>query len=288
LVPVVPARLARALAALAGTLGYAIAPNARANVRGNLRQVLGHPAPASLVRSVFREGAQQYLDLLRLPTLGSSALGASVEVRGWEHLERARAAGRGVLLVTAHLGSPNLVGQMIALRGCPTNVVLEAIEPPALRDLVASLRASHGIRPLVAGPGLLRSIVVALSRNELVGLFVDRDVLGNGVPVRFFGSLTRLPGGPAALGLRTGAAVLPAFTIRRPDGRYVGWFEPPLALVQTGDVRADVLANTARVTRCIEAVIRCYPAQWAMFQPVWPAPAPANSETLPPEVGSCS
>jgi lauroyl/myristoyl acyltransferase len=244
-------------------------------VRANLGRVLGHAPPERLVRAVFRYGALAYYDVLRLPGLSPTALRAAVEVRGWEHLEVARAPGRGVLLVTAHLGSVSLVGQMVALGGCPANVVVEAL-PPRLLALLQGPRASHGITPLPAGPGLLRAIVAALGRNEVVGLLSDRDVLGNGIAVTFFGTPTRLPGGAAGLGLRTGAAVLPAFTARRPDGRYLGWFEPPVPLVSTGNVRADVQTNTERITRIVEAAIRRYPEQWTVFQRVWPDPlAPA-------------
>jgi KDO2-lipid IV(A) lauroyltransferase len=247
-----------------------VGAGARQAVRANLRYVLGRAPPERLVRAVFRHAALNYYDLLRLPHMDAASLRASVAVRGWEHLEAARAPGRGVLLVTAHLGSVSLVGQMVAVSGCPANVVVEAIQPPELLDLMQALRGSHGITPLPAGPGLLRAIVAALGRNEVVGLLSDRDVLGNGVEVTFFGARTRLPGGAAGLGLRTGAAVLPAFTARRPDGGYLGWFEPPLALVQTGNVRADVETNTERITRTVEAAIRRYPEQWTVFQRVWP------------------
>ncbi len=240
--------------------------------------MLGRRPPEQLVRAVFRHGAQNYYDVLRLPHLAPEALQACIEVAGWEHLEAARAAGRGVLLVTAHLGSLSLVGQVLALHRCPASVVVEPLHPPALLDLLHGLRSAHGIRPLPAGPGLLRAIQTALANNEVVGLVSDRDVLGNGVEVTFFGAPTRLPGGAAGLALRTGAAVLPAFTARVARGRYRGWFEPPLALERTGNVRADVQANTERVTRCLEAAIRRYPEQWTVFQPVWP-PAPDGPPT---------
>ncbi len=239
-------------------------------MRGNLTRVLEAPPSEHLVRTVFRHGARNYYDLFLLPHLAAGTLRARVELRGWEHLESARAGGRGVLLVTAHLGSVSLVGQLIAVRGCPANVVVEPLRPPGLLELMGHLRAAHGIRPLAAGPGLLRAIRAALARNELVGLLADRDVLGTGVEATFFGAKTRLPGGPAGLALRTGAAVLPAFTARLPHGRYLGWFEPPLPLHRSGQARADVLANTERITRTVEAAIRRYPEQWTVFQPVWP------------------
>jgi KDO2-lipid IV(A) lauroyltransferase len=258
-----------ALADAAGLAAYLVAPRARRHVRANLRHVLGRRPPEALVRAVFQHGARNYYDLLRLPHLAPEALRALVTVDGWEHLHAARAAGRGVLLVTAHLGSVNLVGQLVALAGCPTSVVVEALSDPAVRELLSRWRASHGIRPIVAGPAALRAIRAALARNEVVGLFCDRDVTGTGIPVRFFDAPARLPAGAAVLGLRTGAAVLPAFAARLPDGRYRGWFEPPLALPRTGDWHADVRAATEQIARRLEAAIRRYPAQWTVFQPVW-------------------
>ncbi len=271
LAPLLPEALGQRGAALAGLLAYLLAGRARAAVRANLLHVLGHPPPPALVRAVFRHGAQNYYDLFRLPALGRDRLQALVEVCGWEHLAAARAAGRGVLLVTAHFGSVELVGQLVALSGCPANVVVEPVRPAALLALLRRLRESYGIRTLPVGPGLLQAISAALSRNEVVGLLSDRDVLGNGVWVPFFGTPARLPAGAAALSLRTGAAVLPAFTLRLPGGRYRGWFEPPLTPVRTGAVHTDILVNTERITRVIEAAIRRHPEQWTVFQPVWPA-----------------
>jgi lauroyl/myristoyl acyltransferase len=269
---VLPPACAERLADLGGLLAYAVGRQARAAVRANLQYVLGHPPPERVVRGVFRHGSRNYYDLLTLPRFGAADLRARVAVYGWEHLEAARAAGRGVLLVTAHLGSVSLVGQMFALSGCPSGVVVEPVQPPALLELLVRLRGSQGSQILPVGPGLLRTIVEALARNELVALFSDRDVLGSGLEVRFFDAPTRLPGGAAALALRTGAAVLPGFTVRTTAGRHVMWLEPPLTLTRTGDARADLPANAARITRVLEAAIRRYPEQWTVFQRVWPEP----------------
>jgi KDO2-lipid IV(A) lauroyltransferase len=266
------------LAEAGGLLGYALGRAARAAVRANLTHVLGQPPPEPLVRAVFRHAALNYYDLFRLPRLRPTALRARVAMRGWEHLEAARAPGRGVLLVTAHLGSVGLVGQMIALAGYPANIVVEAVRPPGMLEIMAALRGSHGIAVLPIGPELLPAIRAALGRNEVVGLLSDRDVLGTGLEVPFFGARTHLPGGAAALALRTGAAVLPAFTVRLPRGRYLGWFEPPLELARTGKARADVRANTERITRTLEAAIRRYPGQWTVFQPIWPDEPSAVSQ----------
>jgi len=258
------------LADLAGLLAYALGSQARAAVRANLRHVLGHPPPERVVRAVFRHGARNYYDLLAIPRYDAAAMRALVEVHGWENLEAARAAGKGVLLVTAHLGSVSFVGQMFAIGGCPSGVVVEPVQPPALLDLLVRLRGTHGSQVLPIGPGLLRAIVAALARNELVALFSDRDVLGSGVEVCFFDAPARLPGGAAGLGLRGGAAVLPGFTVRTADGRHLMWLEPPLALVRSGDARADVRLNTERIARVLEAAIRRHPEQWTVFQPIWP------------------
>jgi KDO2-lipid IV(A) lauroyltransferase len=272
---VLPTAWGGRLAELGGLLAYALGSQARVTVRANLCHVLGHPPPERIVRAVFEHGARNYYDLLSIPRYSAADMRALVEVHGWENLEAARAAGKGVLLVTAHLGSVSFVGQMFAIGGCPSGVVVEPLEPPALLDLLVKLRGTHGSQVLPIGPGLLRAMVDALGRNELVALFSDRDVLGSGVEVRFFDAPTRLPGGAAGLGLRSGAAVLPGFTIRTADGRHLMWLEPPLTLTRTGDPRADVRLNTERIARTLEAAIRRHPEQWTVYQPVWPeSPAP--------------
>ena len=127
-----------------------------------------------------------------------------------------------------------------------------------------------------AGGVLLRT----LRDGGLVGLLCDRDIVGNGVEVEFFGERTTLPAGPATLALRTGAALLPAAVYGGPGRRYhTGVILPPVETVRTGRLRADVARVTQQVAHDLETLIRRAPDQWYLFQPNWPSDRPEATAT---------
>jgi KDO2-lipid IV(A) lauroyltransferase len=152
--------------------------------------------------------------------------------------------------------------------------VAEPVDPPELYDWFVSQRQRLGLTivPLGdAGGALLRT----LRGGGLVGLLCDRDIVGNGVEVEFFGERTTLPAGPATLALRTGAALLPAAVYGGPGRRYhTGVILPPVEAVRTGRLRADVTRLTQQVARDLESLIRRAPDQWYLFQPNWPSDRP--------------
>ncbi|MBI4494801.1 MAG: hypothetical protein HY690_18650 [Chloroflexi bacterium] len=268
----IPPGLAYPVCDLIGDLASVVARGARRAVEANLRHVLGarQPPDRRLVRQVFRNGARNYYDTFRIPALSGPALERLVQAEGWEHLEAARAGGRGAILVGAHLSSVSLAGQIVARRGYPLVAVVEPIQPRWLFELLARLRAGHGARLLPLGLKAMAELVAALRRNEVVGLIADRDIGRTGLLVPFFDAPASMPSGPAALALRTGAPILVAVALRKPDGTFWGVIEPPLALARTGDLRRDIERATCQIARRFEYYIRHDPAQWTVFQPVWP------------------
>ena len=88
-------------------------------------------------------------------------------------------------------------------------VIVERLEPPELFDWFVRLRNDLGMTVVPLGPGAARAVLQALADNEVVCLLCDRDIQGGGVEVEFFGERTTLPAGPATLGLRSGAPILP-------------------------------------------------------------------------------
>jgi KDO2-lipid IV(A) lauroyltransferase len=123
------------------------------------------------------------------------------------------------------------------------------------------------------GDGAATAVMKALKANEVVCLLCDRDLERNGVEVEFFGERTTLPAGPAMLGLRTGAPVLPTGVYFTP--RYNGHHaivRPPLTASRLGGgLRDDVARVTQSLARELEFLIRRAPDQWHLFQPNWPS-----------------
>jgi KDO2-lipid IV(A) lauroyltransferase len=114
----------------------------------------------------------------------------------------------------------------------------------------------------------------ALAANRIVCLLCDRDLVGNGVAVDFFGETTTVPSGPATLALRTGARLLPCAAFLAADGQHVGRVAPAIPAAREGRLRADVQRVTEALVREMESFIRAAPEQWLLMQPNWPSDHP--------------
>ena len=212
-------------------------------------------------------------EFFRLPHLTRAELLSSVEVEGREHLERAVARGRGVILCSTHLGNWELAAVVLAHWGYTLHAVagvqLSRWLTPAVREAKAEL-AIHTVAPEDGFRKLLR----ALEHNDLVALMVDGDVYSHGAPVEFFGRETRWPSGPGVLAQRTGAQIICGYCERRAPGRFRIVMEPgldPAAFPTTAALNAAVAATAERH-------IRGHLDQWCIFRPLWEgAPALESS-----------
>ncbi len=170
-----------------------------------------------------------------------------------------------------HLGSWDWGGAFLAAIGYPMTSVAEQLEPPELFEWFIEQREALGLTivPLAesSGGALLRT----LRNGGLVGLLCDRDLLGTGVEVEFFGERTTLPAGPATLALRTGAVLLTAAVYSGPGKLHTGVVSEPIDTARTGSFRADVARITQEITRHLEGYIRRAPEQWHLFQANWPS-----------------
>jgi lauroyl/myristoyl acyltransferase len=267
--------VAEPLCRLAGVAWYLGAQHARAAVADNLCHVRGRPPTRREVLAVFQYGALNYWDTLAIPHFDTQRILRVVDIHGAEVIARARAAGRGVIVISAHLGSVAFVGQILPALGYPTIGLLEPLEPPELYEFFARQRQAQGARLLPASNAALRELLLALRRNEVVGLVTDRDVTGSGPRIQFFDAPTQFPDGAAALSIRTGAPLVVAVSIRRPDGRFDAWIEDlPEVPPRTGNARQDVLALTQAVARRLQYHIAGHPEQWTVFQRRWPEAQP--------------
>jgi lauroyl/myristoyl acyltransferase len=268
------------LATIAGNLAYVFMPRRRANVVANLTQALGPEVPAGerrrLVRGVFHNGATNYYELLRLPRMGLDELDPRVRLNGFDQVVQAQAAGRGVILVTGHLGCFEAVPQVLAARHLPLTVPAEPVKPRRLFEFVAGLRSSHGLNYIPADFGVMRRLIRSLREGDIVGLAVDRDVRGDGVPMEFFGRVTTFQTGAAVLARRLRVPVLAAFAVRRPGNKAEVFVEPPIAIMVTDDEEHDLMVNMRTLLDVVAKYVRAYPEQWVAFEPVWPTTKEQN------------
>jgi lauroyl/myristoyl acyltransferase len=220
----------------------------------------------------YRNYARYWVEGARLPTTRPDVVRRRFVVDwGYEHLEEAFRSGRGVLLALPHIGSWEWGGAFLALDGHQMTSVAERIEPPALFRWFLEQREAMGLRIVPLDDDSGRSLLGELRSGGLVGLLCDRDIVGNGLPVEFFGEETTLPAGPATLALRTEAVLIPAAVYSGPGDAHFAVVTAPLDTRRTGSLRADVARLTQELAHRFEWMVRRAPEQWHVYGPNWPS-----------------
>ncbi|MGH9156558.1 MAG: phosphatidylinositol mannoside acyltransferase [Acidimicrobiales bacterium] len=271
----VPRRVAEAVAATGGRAVTALMGERRAMAERHLRRVhgphLGEAELARQVRRAFASYARYWAESFRLGVTSAAELDAGMSTEGIGHIDRARAAGRGVIVALPHLGGWDAGGAWFTSVGYPMTVVVEAVEPPELFEWFCAERRARGLEVVALGAHAGVQVMRRLRDNGVVALVCDRDITGGGVEAEFFGERTTLPSGPAALALRTGAALLPTAVYFEGRRGHRAVVRPPLATDRQGRFKQDVSRVTQLLAEELEALIRRAPDQWHLFQPNWPS-----------------
>ncbi len=240
-----------------------VAPRMRKSALRNF-EIAGLEGGDGLVDRVFANLARMLVYFARFPTRTTENIGEWIEYRGFEHFQEAKARGRGVLFATGHIGNWELSAFAHAWMAEPMNVVVRPLDHRGLDELVKQYRSLSGNK-ILDKKDYLRGILLALERNEAVGILIDQNTLPeHGVFVDFFGTPASTGTTFAKLAARTGAAVIPGYAWwDEAKGKFILEFDPILEM--TGDVTAD----TARLAKHFEGVIRKRPEQWLWLHRRW-------------------
>jgi KDO2-lipid IV(A) lauroyltransferase len=191
-------------------------------------------------------------------------LRSGTPIIGRECLDAALAKGNGVIVLSAHLGNFFLVGTRLAIEGYPVHVLVSPPRDPRFARLMDDLRLQARQRTIRARPRrvALKELNSVLRRNQIAIVIADEFRNGHGIPVPLFGGTANARRGPATIALRTGAAIVPALLVRRPDDGLKLIIEPEVELARTGKSKDDVRESTLRITRWLERTVSAYPDQW--------------------------
>jgi phosphatidylinositol dimannoside acyltransferase len=272
LVERLPRAWAYALAVIAARFAWWFSPLARPRLEYNLKVACPELTPAELRRISrlnFRNHAKAYADLMMLPRMKVESMGPLLHIEGLEYLEQARAIGKGVMVVSCHMGSYEVASAIWSATLTPVSFFAEELEPRALYEWYRDTRARLGISVLPLHLGGLRKVTQALKEQEMVITAIDRDITGTGHTMPFFGRPAPIPLGPAAIALRLGTPLLPVCVYRLPDDTYIAEGTPPVIAQSTGDARADEIRVTLELVRQIEGFIRAHPEQWHVPHRIW-------------------
>ncbi len=213
----------------------------------------------------------------RCPATPQRAASRFIRYEGLEHYLAARGRGKGVLVLTGHLGAWELSSFYHSLAGYPMGMVIRRLDNPLVDRMVNRIRCMHGNRVLHKDD-FARGLLASMRAGETVGILMDTNMTPpQGLFVPFFGVEACTASGLARVALKTGAAVVPGFLLwEEAERQYVLRFYPELDLASTGDAEADAAENTARFTAVLEDVIRQYPSQWLWMHRRWKTRPPGE------------
>jgi KDO2-lipid IV(A) lauroyltransferase len=268
-----PRRLARAFAIGIGGVVYLLHFRLREVGMRNLKMALPEKSEAErarILRGVFTSLGRQLAELCQFPKYTKDNVENVVVYDGLENYQRAYARGKGVLFLTAHFGGWELSAFAHSLHGHWLHVVMRPMDNEYLDRMLQGYRTMHGNK-VVPKDDFVRGLLAAMKAGETVGILMDTNMTPpQGVFVDFFGIPACTASGLARIALRTDATVVPGFTIwDEALGKYRLRFDPAVELARTGNLEADIVANTQKFTKVIEDYVRKYPEQWLWVHRRW-------------------
>jgi KDO2-lipid IV(A) lauroyltransferase len=223
-----------------------------------------------ILRGVFRHLGWQLVEFCRMTRYTPENTRNWIRTEGLEHYLAAQVRGKGVLVLTGHLGAWELSSFYHSLMGHPMGMVIRRLDNRRLDEFVNGIRCFHGNRVLHKDD-FARGLLTAMRAGHTVGILMDTNMTPpQGAFVKFFGLDACTATGLAHVARKTGAAVLPGFMLWEPaERRYVLHFGPELEIPHTADVAADILAGTQLCAQVTESWIRRYPDQWLWIHRRW-------------------
>lgn len=259
--------------ALGGALGRWIGPRlgitkrARTNLRHAMPE-LSEAETASIIRGMWDNLGRVAFEYPHLRRIEVFAPGRRVEMHGLEHLDRALAAKRSVIMFSGHIGNWEIAALAGGQYGIDVAQIYRAANNPLVDRMVARLRGDQG-ELIPKGAVASRRAVATLRRGGHLSLLADQK-LNDGIPVPFFGRDAMTAPALALLALRFDCDVLPVRVERLKGARFRLTVHPPLPMPRTGERDANVAALMLAVNRTLEAWIRERPEQWFWLHRRWP------------------
>jgi lauroyl/myristoyl acyltransferase len=282
----IPPRAGNIIAAVAGEIIYRFAGKSRRAAISNIGHVMAPVSRRQLkkaVRHVFHNVMRNYYELSRSPDLSEAEIDQMIDFdqAGWQRVLDLHRQGRGVIMVSAHYGSFDMVTQVLARHGLPITGIIARVSPAWLSDFITDLRAARGLQFLLVdeegGSGLnlgaLKQSIAILRNGGVLGVIADRNMEQRGITIPFFGYDTVVAAGVAKMALRTGSPVVVGIARRLNDYRFSLTFEEPIEPQGSASNHEDLAALLTKIFAQIERHISVNPEQWVLLQHVWPPKA---------------
>lgn len=258
-------------AALGWFLGYVLRVRRRV-VKHNLSMAFPSETPAwraRVARDAYLHLGRETVAIFLLSRLTPEQLNARTTMVGFEGFQEALEAGKGVILMTGHLGNWEIGAAGFTTRGVPFDAVAKSMENSLFGDEIMKARRGVGMGVIDVDEAPT-GVVDALRAGRAVAILADQNAHKGGVFVPFFGKLASTARGPALFALRTGAPMMLAIPLRDPgvEPAYTVTIEP-IEFEPSGNRKADIEGLTVAHTQALERAIRRAPGQYFWHHKRW-------------------
>jgi KDO2-lipid IV(A) lauroyltransferase len=218
---------------------------------------------------VFRNYGMSLFELFQMGFMRPEDVARRMRFYGIENFREALLRKRGVIAVSAHLGSWELGMQALpCVFGMHLTAVAKKFKSNFVENWIHSVRTRFG-NAILYKKDSLADMTRILRSGGILAILIDMARRKDGVDVQFYGRKATATPAVAMLALRCRAAVLPTFSLREPDGRIGVHAEPEIEMRRTRDLRADLVTNTQRITDVVEGMVRRHPEQWFWLMRRW-------------------
>ena len=270
---VLPRSFARGIAAATVRILLAMLPKLRQTAQFNLRLAFpewNDEQRREAIRNMSRYLGWQAVEFARFPQYNRGNIEQIIEIEGHENFLEAQRRGKGVLILTGHIGAWEVSSFAHAVYGYPIHFMARPLDNVRLDAFINRYRCLSGNQPIYKNESA-RAVLKALNNAGIVGILADQNTLPEeGAFVEFFGKAACTTTGIARLALHTGAVVVPGYAYWDVAAqKYKLRFEPAVELAESGDAERDIPENTRRFAKIIESIIRKFPDQWVWVHARW-------------------
>nr|WP_321502624.1 lysophospholipid acyltransferase family protein [uncultured Dethiosulfovibrio sp.] len=229
---------------------------------------IGPTLARDIVRKSYVNHGRCVAEFIRLPIM-KDKLSSMVSIHGEHHLRDAFLRGKGVILLSGHIGNWEIGAAALAMKGYPMNAIGADQRDSRVTDMITSIRGACSVKGIGKGFNL-KSALSCLRSGEILCILLDQDAKSNGLVLPFLGLPASTPYGPVKIASKLGASVVPVFSIRRGGrDRFDLHFMPPLEMPSSIASERDVEKSTSMCNDVISSWIRKHPEQWMWLYPRW-------------------
>ncbi len=243
-------------------------PVALSNLSFALRGLKSENEVRFMILEQFKNFAWFIYDFLALPYMSAQELREMYELRGFSKVVNALKAGRGIIILTGHLGNWELGASALVNEKIPVTAVAMPHPTELVTKFFFDTRLSKGVG-VVPVEQAAKVALRVLKSNECLAILGDRDFTGTGVAVDFLGAETVFPVGAVKLAAKTGATICPAFAVRSTRGKYRIYFEDTYRVESLPDGSPDLNGALERWSGILGKYVKLFPTQWFRFESVW-------------------